>query len=37
MRIAHKILVRKDNIRMDLLDLGCDDVDWIQMAEDRIW
>jgi hypothetical protein len=24
-----------DNIRMDLVDVGCGDVDWIGLAQDR--
>jgi hypothetical protein len=24
-----------DNIEMDLIEMGCDDVDWIDMAQDR--
>jgi hypothetical protein len=26
---------RLDNIRMDLVDVGCGDVDWIGLAQDR--
>jgi hypothetical protein len=25
----------KDNIRMDLQELGCGDMDWIELAHDR--
>ena len=25
----------EDNIKMDLQDLGCGDLDWIELAEDR--
>jgi hypothetical protein len=25
----------EDNIRIDLCDIGCDDVDWINLAQDR--
>jgi len=25
----------KDNIKMDLQKVGCEDVDWIELAEDR--
>jgi hypothetical protein len=25
----------KDNIKMDLQDVGCGDMDWIELAEDR--
>jgi hypothetical protein len=25
----------EDNIRMDLRELGCEDVDWIHLAQDR--
>ena len=25
----------KDNIKMDLQEVGCGDVDWIELAEDR--
>jgi hypothetical protein len=24
-----------DNIKMDLLEIGCGDVDWIALAQDR--
>jgi hypothetical protein len=24
-----------DNIKMDLRDIGCDGIDWIDMAQDR--
>jgi hypothetical protein len=24
-----------DNIKMDLRDIGCDDMDWIDLAQDR--
>lgn len=26
----------QDNIKMDLSDIGCEDVDWIHMAQDRV-
>jgi hypothetical protein len=26
---------REDNIKTDLKDVGCKDVDWIHLAEDR--
>jgi len=26
---------REDNIKMDLQELGCWDVEWIELAEDR--
>jgi hypothetical protein len=26
-----------DNIRMDLGEVRCDDVDWISLAQDRGW
>jgi len=26
---------RKDNIKMDLQEVGCGDMDWIELAEDR--
>jgi len=25
----------KDNIKMDLQDVGCGDIDWIELAQDR--
>jgi hypothetical protein len=25
----------EDNIRMDLRDIGCEEVDWIHLAQDR--
>jgi hypothetical protein len=25
----------EDNIRLDLEEIGCDDVDWIDLAQDR--
>jgi hypothetical protein len=27
----------KDNIKMDLQDLGCGGMDWIELAQDRNW
>jgi hypothetical protein len=24
-----------DNIKIDLRDIGCDDMDWIDLAQDR--
>jgi hypothetical protein len=30
---ARKLLV--DNIKRDLRGIGCDDVDWIDLAQDR--
>jgi len=26
---------REDNIKMDLQEVGCGDMDWIELAEDR--
>jgi len=25
----------EDNIKMDLQEVGCEDMDWIELAEDR--
>jgi hypothetical protein len=25
----------QDNIRMDLMEIGCDNVDWMRLTEDR--
>jgi hypothetical protein len=27
----------KDNIKMDLRETGIDGVNWIQLAQDRVW
>jgi hypothetical protein len=28
-----KILLRKDNIKMDLKEIGCEEVKWINVAQ----
>jgi hypothetical protein len=25
----------EDNIKMDLQEVGCEDIDWIELAQDR--
>ena len=29
------LLLKEDNIKMDLQEVGCEGVDWIDVAQDR--
>ena len=29
------LLTKEDNIKMDLQEVGCEDMDWIDLAQDR--
>jgi hypothetical protein len=29
--------LRRDNIKMDLQEVGCRGIDWIKLAQDRSW
>ena len=35
MRYDHYVVLRRQRVKMDLQEVGCEGVDWIELAQDR--